>query len=182
MATLAQLLTADRYFELGDIGPSELLRGELVMMSPAFFNHGWVVTKIDTTLAGFVYSRRLGIVVSGEAGFLLETNPDTVRVPDVAFIRSERMPPEGVPKFFPGAPDLAVEVLSPSDRPGDISSKVQDWLRAGCLVVWLVDPRTKTVIVHRRDAEPQGFSETDLLECPDLLPGFTVPVVEIFTL
>jgi Uma2 family endonuclease len=177
METLEQLLTADKYFELGDIGPAELVRGELVMMSPAFFNHGWIVTKIDTTLASFVYSHRLGVVVSGEAGFLIEKNPDTVRVPDVAFIRSERMPPEGVPKFFPGAPDLAVEVLSPSDRPAEISAKMQDWLRAGCLLVWLVDPRTRTVTVHCRDTEPKTFSETDTLDCPDLIPGFSIPVV-----
>jgi Uma2 family endonuclease len=152
------------------------------MMSPAFFNHGCVVTKIDSTLASFVYSRRLGLVVSGEAGFLIERNPDTVRVPDVAFIRSERMPPEGVAKFFPGAPDLAVEVLSPSDRPGEISAKVQAWLRAGCLVVWLVDLRTRTVTVHRTAAEPKIFADTDLLDCPELLPEFSVPVVDFFTI
>jgi Uma2 family endonuclease len=182
MATIEQLLTADEYFELGDIGPSELLRGELVMMSPAFFNHGMVATKIDMALARFVYSRRLGVVVTAEAGFLIERHPDTVRVPDVAFIRAERMPPEGVPKFFPGAPDLAVEVLSPSERPAEISAEVQQWLRAGCLVVWLVDPQTRTVAVHRPEAEAKTFLETDILDCPALLPEFFLPVVEIFTI
>jgi Uma2 family endonuclease len=179
MSSVDQLLSAERYFELGDIGPSELLKGEVVMMSPAFFNHGWIVTKIDTTLASFVYSRRLGVVVSGEAGFLIEKNPDTIRVPDVAFIRSERMPPDGVAKFFPGAPDLAVEVLSPSDRPTEIAAKVQDWLRAGCIVVWLVDHRTRSITAHR-NGSIQEFSQEDALDCPDLLPGFSVPVEDFF--
>jgi Uma2 family endonuclease len=182
MATIEHLLTADEYFKLGDIGPSELLHGELVMMSPAFFNHGWVASNIDTALKSFVKPRRLGVVVTAEAGFLIENNPDTVRVPDVAFIRAERMPSEGVPKFFPGAPDLAVEVLSPSERPADISAKVQEWLRAGCLLVWLVDPQTRTVTAHRPGAEMKTFAETEILDCPDLLPGFSVPVVEIFTI
>ncbi|MCC6125897.1 MAG: Uma2 family endonuclease [Pirellulales bacterium] len=182
MATIEQLLTAERYFELGDIGPSELLRGGLVRMSPAFFNHGWIANNIDLALTLFVKKHRLGVVVTAEAGFLIERNPDTVRVPDVAFIRAERMPPEGVAKFFPGPPDLAVEVVSPSDRPADVSAKVQDWLRAGCMVVWLVDPATHTVALHRREADAIVFSENELLQCDDLLPGFAVPVGDIFTI
>jgi Uma2 family endonuclease len=102
-----------------------------------------------------------------------------VRVPDVAFIRSAGVPPAGVDKFFPGAPDLAVEVLSSDDRPAEVAAKVQAWLAAGCTVVWLVDPSARTVTAHRKNTEPKIYSETDLLVCPDLLPGFSVSVVEI---
>lgn len=105
-----------------------------------------------------------------------------MRVPDMACIRTERMPPEGVAKFFPGAPDLAVEVLSPSDRPADIATKVQDWLSASCLAVWLVDLHARNVTVHCPVAEPKISSETELLDCPDLLPGFSVPVKQFFTM
>jgi Uma2 family endonuclease len=106
------------------------------------------------------------VVVTAEAGFLIEKNPDTVRSPDVAFIRAERMPQEGVAKYFPGAPDLAVEVISPSDRPTDISSKTIDWLRTGCLVVWHLDHPTKNVSIHRANMDVRVLTENDMLDCP----------------
>jgi Uma2 family endonuclease len=181
MATIERILTAEELLELGDIGSCELLRGELVMMSPASFNHGWIAGNIHAALVSFVKPRRLGIVATAEAGFVIDRKPDTVRAPDVSFIRAERIPPDGVSGFFPGAPDLAVEVLSPSDRPGEAASKVQEWLGAGCDTVWVVDPRTSSVTAHRRGVEAKTFFETNTLICENLLPGFSLPVVEIFT-
>ena len=181
MATIERILSAEELLELGDIGSCELLHGEIVMMSPASFNHGWVAGNIYAALISFVKPRRLGIVAIAEAGFIIERNPDTVRAPDVSFIRAKRIPPEGVSGFFPGAPDLAVEVLSPSDRPGEVASKMQQWLAAGCDTVWVVDPRTGSVTVHRRSVEAKTFSEADILLCENLLPGFSLPVMDIFT-
>jgi Uma2 family endonuclease len=181
MATIERILTAEDLLELGDIGSCELLRGELVMMSPASFNHGWVAANIQAALISFIKPRRLGIVAIAEAGFIIERNPDTVRAPDVSFIRAERIPPEGVAGFFPGAPDLAVEVLSPNDRPGEVALKSQEWLAAGCDTVWIVDPRTRNVTAHRRGVKAETITEGESLVCENLLPGFSLPVVDIFT-
>lgn len=181
MATTYHSLTAEQFLGLGDIGPSELLRGELVMMSPASFNHGWIAGNIYAALFSFVKPRRLGIVATAEAGFVIERNPDTVRVPDVSFTRFERIPQEGVTGFFPGAPDLAVEVLSPSDRSVDVAAKAADWLAAGCDTVWIVDPRAHNVFVHRRGEAVSTYSEAETLACENLLAGFALPVAEIFT-
>ena len=131
MATVESISTADQLFEAPDLGRCELLRGELVMMSPAGSKHGVIALRIGGLLMDFVEPRGLGVVFGAETGFCIASNPDTVRAPDVAFVRRERIGgglPEG---FFPGAPDLAVEVLSPNDRASEVLAKVRDWLAAG---------------------------------------------------
>jgi Uma2 family endonuclease len=173
-------MTADQYFALGDIGPSELIRGELIPMSPAGYDHGWISSNLVGALIQFTAERKLGRVLTAEAGFLIRRNPDTVRAPDVAFVRAERDPPGGQRKFFPGAPDLAVEVLSPDDRAVDVNAKVQDWLDAGTVVVLVVDPQTKTVAVYRRAQDIHLLNQDDTLRLPDLLPEFALPVHAIF--
>jgi Uma2 family endonuclease len=180
MSILEKTMTADQYFALGDIGPSELIRGELIRMAPTGYDHGWISSNFDRALNSFVTERKLGRVLTAEAGFLIRQNPDTVRAPDVAFVRAERDPPGGQKKFFPGAPDLAVEVLSPDDRAGEVNAKVQDWLEAGAAVVLVVDPQTKTVAVYRRPQELHLLNQDDTLRLPDLLPEFALPVQDIF--
>jgi Uma2 family endonuclease len=180
MATLEKTMTADQLFTLGYIGPCELIRGELIHMSPTGYDHGRISSKIDRALGNFVESRKLGQMLSSEAGFLIAQNPDTVLAPDVAFVRAERHPPGGQKKFFPGPPDLAVEVLSPDDRASKLNSKVQDWLEAGAVVVMVVDPQTQTVAIHRSPREIQILTVDDMLAIPDLLPEFALPVKEIF--
>jgi Uma2 family endonuclease len=180
MATREQTMTADQYFALGDIGPSELIRGELIHTSPTGYDHGWITGNIARALGNFVKVKRLGRVLTAGAGFLIRQNPDTVRAPDVAFVRAERDPPGGQKKFFPGAPDLAVEVLSPDDRASEVNAKVQDCLEAGTVVVLVVDPQTQTVNVYRRSQEIQLLSRDDILTLPDLLPEFVLSVDEIF--
>ncbi len=121
------------------------------------------------------------MAVAGGTGFILARNPDTVRAADVAFVRQSRIAEIGIPQFyFPGAPDLAVEVVSPNDRPNEVEAKVQDWLSHGTLMVWVVDPRRRTVAVHRSPADVRELGATDFLEAPDLLPGFGLGVGEIF--
>lgn len=180
MATIEKTMAADEYLALGDIGPSALVQGELVRMSPTGYKRGWISSNIDRALGVFAKSSKLGRVSTSEAGFLISRNPDTVRAPDIAFVRGERIPPGELRKFFDGPPDLAVEVLSPEDRTSEVNAKVHDWLEAGCVQVWVVDPETKCVMVYRNPREIRVFTESDTLTCPELLPGFSLPVNEIF--
>ncbi len=150
------------------------------MMSPVGSRHGAIAAEMAAILRDFVKPRRLGIVLGAETGFRIAQNPDTVRAPDAAFIRRDRIG-AGLPQgFFPGAPDLAVEVLSPDDRASEVIAKVENWLEAGCLAVWVVDPKTRTVTVHHGTREAVILKPTDTLTGGDLLPGFGVPVAEIF--
>ncbi|MBN2578392.1 MAG: Uma2 family endonuclease [Pirellulales bacterium] len=180
MATVEKMMTADELFALGNIGRCELIRGELIKMAPTNYEHGGIENNIGALLRDYVKTNRLGRVLCGDPGFIIERDPDTVRAPDVAFVRAERDPPGGWRKFFPGPPDLAVEVLSPDDRAGEVNVKVQDWLKAGCLMVWTVDPQSKTVTVYRNNREATVFAAADTLIAEDLLPGFSLPVAEIF--
>ena len=115
-----------------------------------------------------------------EAGFCVAHDPDTVRSPDVAFVRAERIPPGGVRAFFNGAPDLAVEVISPSDRTSEVLAKASDWLRFGCTAVWIIDPETKTATVYSNRRPALFLAAEDTLVCGELLPGFRLPVSQIF--
>lgn len=180
MATVEKTMSADEYLALGDIGPSALIQGELILMSPSGYNHGCIASYIDWALRNFLRTNKLGRASTAEAGFLISRNPDTVRAPDVAFVRAERIPPGGQKKFFEGPPDLAVEVLSPDDRSSEVNVKIHDWLQAGCVQVWVIDPQTQTVMVYRSAREVTVFALEDILTAPDLLPGFSLPVAEIF--
>jgi Uma2 family endonuclease len=180
MATIDQITTAAQLFE-ANVPHCELIAGELVMMSPAGFNHGRFALRIGAALDNFVTPRGLGFVVSAEAGFQIAHDPDTVRAPDVAFVRAERIPPGGVKGFFQGVPDIAVEVVSPNDRASEVIAKSQDWLQAGCQMVWVVDPQTRTVSVYRSRSEISVLTAEETLSGGDVLPGFSVPVAAIFT-
>jgi Uma2 family endonuclease len=182
MATVESITTADQLFQASDLGRCELLRGELVMMSPAGSKHGLIALRLGGLLLDFVESRGLGVVLGAETGFRIASDPDTVRAPDVAFIRKERISgglPDG---YFPGPPDLAVEVLSPNDRASEVLAKVQDWLGAGSAAVWVVDPKTETVMVYSADGRATVLSSADVLTGGEVLPGFSVPVAEIIAM
>jgi Uma2 family endonuclease len=180
MATTDQITTAKQLLETPNRGPCELVRGELAKMTPAGFEHGRIVGLICTKLGSYVERRRLGIVMGAESGFQLARDPDTVRAPDVAFLQTDRVPGSREVGFFQGAPDLAVEVLSPSDRASQTLAKVRDWLDAGCRAVWVVDPETRTVTVYRGENRVDTLTVSDLLDSQDVVPGFTLPVAELF--
>ena len=180
MAITEQITTAEQLLRASGLGRCELVRGELIMMSPAGFQHGRIVGTINALLWEFVQEEALGVVTGAETGFHISRDPDTVRAPDVAFVRTERVPADEPLGFFQGAPDLAVEVLSPSDRAGEVLAKVQDWLEAGCRAVWVVDPHTQTVSDYRSRSEVTVLTNTDTLTGGAVLPGFAVPVAEIF--
>ena len=180
MATTEQITTAEELLRTPGLGRCELVRGELIMMTPAGFEHGRIVSRIGARLEDFVEEQRLGIVTGAETGFQIGRDPDTVRAPDVGFVRAERVPAGPIRGFFPGAPDLAVEVLSPDDRAGEVLGKVQDWLAAGCRAVWVVDPARQTVSAYRSRDPMVVWGVSDELSGGDILPGFKVPVAEIF--
>ena len=122
--SLAQITTAEQLWD-ANLPRCELVGGELVMMSPAGFDHGRFASKIVAALENHATRRALGVVTTAEAGFQVAHDPDTVRAPDVAFVRADRIPPHGVKGFFQGAPDLAVEVVSPTDRLSEIAAKIK---------------------------------------------------------
>jgi Uma2 family endonuclease len=179
MATVTETLTAHQLFEMPGCEHFELVEGELVPMSPPGFDHGCIVLDIAAVLREFVQSRKLGLVAV-EAGFCVSHDPDTVRSPDVAFVRAERIPTGGVRAFFQGAPDLAVEVISPSDRASEVIAKARDWLQFGCIAVWVIDPETRTVTVYSNGPQTLFLSTQDTLVCEELLPGFRLPVSQVF--
>jgi Uma2 family endonuclease len=181
MATLETITTAQQLLDAPDLGRCELIRGELILMSPTGFNHGWYEHEIARILGNFVTPRKLGSIVTGDVGFHIERDPDTVRAPDVAFVRADRIPSGGMPGFFPGAPDLAVEILSPGDRATEVQAKVDAWLTAGCRLVWVVDPQNRILHSHLPGSGTVSeFTEKDTLTAEELLPGFSLPLAELF--
>lgn len=166
-------LTADELLHLDIPGKSlELVRGVLVVKEPPGFLHGAVAARLAKVLMDHVDPRHLGMVLAAETGFKLQSNPDTVRAPDVAFVRAERVP-HPLPRGYAAlAPDLVVEVLSPNDRPGAVLAKVGDWLDAGARLVWVVDPGARRARVYRADGSETLLAEDDTLDGEDVLPGF----------
>src|ERR1051325_532291 len=182
MSTKVQLMTADELLALprGEFR-YELVNGELRKMSPAGHNQGRITIRLTLPLALYVQKRQLGEVYAAETGFRISSNPDTVLAPDIAFVRQARVDAVGKAKgYWPGAPDLAVEVLSPSDTIGEVEAKVSEWLAAGTIEVWVVSPNLRTVTVYRSSNDVSTLTETDLLEGGDVLPGFGIRVEEIF--
>jgi len=175
-------MTAEELLRLPDDGSRyELIEGELKRMTPAGFRHGAIVMALSRPLAEHVVSKQIGLVAGAETGFKLKSNPDTVRAPDIAFVSRQRLKAEGIPDtFWPGAPDLAVEVLSPSDTLYGVEDNVATWLQCGTRLVWVVHPKCRAVLVHRPDAPVVTLGETDTLEGEDVVPGFRYPVEDIF--
>ena len=172
-------MTAEQLFT-ANLPHCELIGGEIVMMSPAGFDQGRFASKVVVALANYAGQKQSGVVTTAETGFKIAHDPDTVRAPDVAYVLAERIPSGGVKGFFPGAPDLAVEVVSPSDRASEVAAKVQEWLSAGCRLVWVVDPENHAVTVHRSRTEITVLTAEDTLDGGELLPGFSMAVGDIF--
>jgi Uma2 family endonuclease len=159
----------------------ELINGELKTMSPASHTHGRISALITALLWQFVRANGLGDVYGAETGFLLTSNPDTVLAPDVAFVTEERAREFRHTKgYWPGPPDLAVEVLSPSDREPKTKKKVGQWLSFGAKQVWIVDCKHETVTIHKSLTDSITFGLPETLVAEDLLPGFSIKVADIF--
>jgi len=152
--TISQsLMTAEELLQLptGMGKRYELVNGELRTMAPAGYEHGRMALNLGFFLQQFVRQHQLGDVFAAETGFIIRRNPDTVRAPDTGFVSNERLQQYGRPKrvYYPCAPDLVVEVLSPDDRQDEIDEKIEDWFAGGARLVWIVNPRRKTVTVYR---------------------------------
>jgi Uma2 family endonuclease len=175
-----ELLTIEDLLRLPDDGQfHELDEGRLVCMPPAAFVSSQVALLLVIRLGSYVLQHGLGILAGADGGVVLGRNPDTVRAPDISFIRAERVVDTGR-GYFEGAPDLAVEVLSPSDRYSAVSRKVSQYLAAGTRLVWVVDPFNRTVAVYRPGREVIELPEDGTLDGEDVVPGFRLALTEIW--
>ena len=159
----------------------ELVNGKLYEMALSGGKHGYISANICAILDSHVQLTDLGCVFSTGTGFTLQRDPDTVRAPDAAFVAKDRMPPGETPDgYLALAPDLAVEVISPNDRPREVREKVADWLNAGTRLVWVIYPASRTATVHRPPHSIQKLGEEDTLDGAEVVPGFTCRVEELF--
>ena len=181
MTATKQLMTAADLLDMpGDGFRYELVRGELRKTPPAGHHHGRIAVSIAAQLQMHTKANELGATYAAETGFLLASNPDHVRAPDVAFVRQERADAADTERFFLGAPDLAIEVISPSDRYSEVEEKVADWLASGTLAVVVIDPHRRTAKVHRPTMGADDLTEADTLDLSDVVPGWQMPVKDIF--
>ncbi len=181
MAT-TQLITADDLFVCGTSAEScELVEGVRRPMVPTGGEHGEIVAELAFALQSFVRVRGLGRVYFSDTGFVLATDPDTVLTPDVAFVSASRVPPKAQRVgFLHLAPDLVVEVVSPSDRSSEVQAKVTRYLQAGVALVWVIEPRRHLVTIHTSNNPPVERGENDTLDGGEVLPGFQLAVRDLF--
>jgi Uma2 family endonuclease len=181
LARTARITAEDLPYLAPEEGLCELVAGEIVREPAPGEEHGWVAGNLLALLGHFVREHRLGRFYAAETGFVVARGPDTVRAPDAAFVSYERLATtirRG--PYFEGAPDLAVEVLSPSNTRAEMAAKVRDFLAAGARAVWVVDPSREEVTVHRPGRPPETLSRTDTLDAGSAVPGFRLPVRDIF--
>lgn len=182
MSTTTKTMTAEELLAMpGDGYRYELIAGELIKMNPANFEHGAITHRVSLRLGVYVEREDLGILFAAETGFKIASNPDTVRAPDVAFVRKDRVSAEDYSKaYWPDAPDLVVEVVSPGNSIKQVDEKVKSWLEAGTQQVWVVNPRWRTVTVYRSSSDIATLTENDTIDGGETIPGFQCRVGEFF--
>lgn len=177
----AAIVTAEELFTGGPRNERcELVRGRLVVREPAGARHGAVTAELAFQLMAHVKARNLGRVYAAETGFKIESDPDTVRAPDIAFVSAGRVPesdPVGYPDY---SPDLVAEVLGADDRPGEVLAKVGDWLNAGVRIVWVISPERREARIYRFDGSVATLGERDRLDGEVVLPGFSCPLDQLW--
>ncbi|MDQ3694175.1 MAG: Uma2 family endonuclease [Chloroflexota bacterium] len=162
-------------------GQWEIINGELIEMPPAGGRHSRIGMEIGGALLPFVKPRRLGLVYNADAGFILAEDPLLLRAPDVSFVRTERLPPDHDDGgYLHVAPDLAVEIISKFDRPVAVLAKAVSWLEAGVSLVWVVAPASQTVTVISTERDPRTLTVDETLDGGAIVPGFTLPLRDIF--
>ncbi len=175
-------MTIEEFERLPDLDdfPYELVRGWLVREPPPMVLHGSLQLRLGRFLLDFVERENLGLVVT-ETHYVVREEPQVVRCPDVAFMAGARLEGELLEEHFRrGAPDLAVEILSPSNRPAEVAEKVTEYLATGARAVWVLDPRKHLVTVHRPGADPRVYRAGDELDGGEVLPGFRLPLSTLF--
>lgn len=173
-------MTADELLAMPDDGAHryELVRGELITMSPSSATHSNIAGRIAAFLGSYILKHKLGQPYTAEGGFLIAKNPDTVFAPDYGFVRADRV--VNIDKFFPGPPDLAVEVISPSDTFNEVDEKVREYLSAGTRMVMVINPRNQTATVHTPTSTTR-LNINDTLSGGDVVPGWSLPLAELFS-
>jgi Uma2 family endonuclease len=181
MVVQEKLYTVDEFWEtFGSTKRLELVKGVPTEMSPTGEAHMIVAAWLTYLLIAHVEAQDLGVVTASEGGFTLSTDPATVRAPDVGFIGKARLNRPTSERYFDGPPDLAVEVVSPNDLASDIHDRVMDFLNAGTRLVWVIYPRSRTITVYKSESEAHILNADDTLDGGDALPGFTLPVRDVF--
>ena len=181
MSADARLVTAEELERFPDDDYRyELVEGRVIRMSPVGFKHGRIVMRLGARLLGHVEKLSLGQVVT-EVGFKLASNPDTVRGPDLAFVRQRRISSHELRGFWNGPPDLVIEVLSPDDPAPKIRAKIEEYLASGVSAIVVVDPDEHTIKVHRPSAPTLTLTAADdALDLDDVVSGFRCSLREIF--
>ena len=180
--SVTQLLTAEDLHAMPDVPGKrfELVRGELVEVPTAGYPHAQLVRALQRLLDRFAVEHRLGEVFGDGLGYIIARDPDVVRVPDVSFIASRCVRAGRIEDFVPFAPDLAVEIVSPGDRAEELYGKVREYLDAGTRLVWVFWSKYRAVSVYEPGGVTRELGPDDELDSTELLPGFRVPVAELF--
>lgn len=177
MDSTKALVTAQQLYEMGSDARFELVQGELVPMSPVGGQHGYLVIRLGSRLENFVEKHKIGWVGT-ETGFVLSHNPDVVRASDIHFLTNKRERPRS--GFYEGAPDLAAEILSPSDKASEVLGKVKEYLSAGTRLVWVLDPQGKTVMAYLPSGNAHLYSGDQQVSGEEVLPGFSFRCGDLF--
>ena len=181
--SVKQLMTAEDLWEMPE-KPGvrhELVDGELVEVPGAGALHNLIAARVYELLRDFVRGRDLGLAFTDGVGYIVGRGPDRVRIPDASFVAWDHVPEEGVPEgFWPVAPNLAVEVVSPNDRADDVHDKVREYLDAGAQSVWVLWPRRRSVSAHTPGGGTRELGPDEELDGGAVLPGFRVRVGELF--
>ncbi|HRQ37935.1 MAG TPA: Uma2 family endonuclease [Chloroflexota bacterium] len=176
-----KLITGEELYAMGDIGPSELVKGEIKYHIPTGHPHGYFESLIAFFLTMFVREHKSGRVLTGEVGIYTDRNPDTVRAADVIFISHKRFRQARSAGYLDVAPELVVEVMSPDNTWSEVQKKLAEYFAVDVLMVWVVDPQLEQVHVYRSPEQMKLLRKEDALTGGDVLPGFQVALTEIFT-
>jgi Uma2 family endonuclease len=175
-----KISSSTRQVALGDIGRTELIKGEIIYLMPTGHPHGFYEINFATPLSIFVRKHKLGRVLGGEVGIYTQRRPDTVRGADVAFISHERFAQVQSKSFLGVCPELIVEVMSPDDTWTEVNEKLEEYFAVGAKLIWVLDPRRQRLHVYRTLTDLDVLTVQDTLTGGEVLPGFQVPVAELF--
>ena len=181
METTTRLVTGSELLAMGDIGPCELIDGVIVRMSPTGGVHGFLESRLTLLVGGFINAREVGLCMVGEVGIYIRHDPDRIRGADLAFWSTAKLPDGPPPGFIEVAPDLVVEILSPTDRWVEMRQKIDDYFSIGVSTLWIVDPEEETVFVYRSATQRTALRSGDMLVGTGPLAGFSLPVADLFT-
>jgi Uma2 family endonuclease len=180
MKTEEELMSGEELFRRPDLNPCELVDGRVVPMTPTGCTHGVIEARLVAKLLAYAEARGSGKALAGEVGIYIRRNPDTVRAADALFISDERFARRGPSGFLDAAPELVVEILSPEDRWSEVMAKLGDYFSLGVDLIWVVDPKLRKVFAYRSLTDVEQFEPGQVLANEALLPGFALPVADLF--